>query len=462
MKNLYNQDFEKSVLASLMSIEHCYATVADIIQADDFAISKHRLLFNAVKALSEAGDSTDCVMVADYLTRTSKLEQAGGVSYLAEILSTSPASMSKVENYAKRIKSLSKQRRLRQAFEEARLSLNDDDDDVDTKVNNAIAQLISISSDGNSEENEPQSITELMGGFFQRLSDLKDGKKPPFIPTGFIELDLKAPIENGDLVIIAARPSMGKTTFVMNIAENITASQCTFNDKGDVVKRKSCVFFSLEMDKASVVTRFMASQSSVNMGKIRSGQNLDEDDWAGMMRTATLHKDGFPLMVDDRSRVTHQQIRSTLNKLKSKGHEIGMVIVDYIQIMGNVNPDNESSSIGDITANLKAIGKDFCCPIITLAQLNRNLEARPNKRPVNSDLKSSGSIEQDADLIMFLYRDEVYNENSEHKGVAEVIIGKNRQGEIGTVRLGFEGKYSRFTNFINHDIEEGYNQYGYT
>lgn len=462
MKNLYSQDFERSVLASLMSIERCYPTIADTIQADDFAIGKHKLLFNAVKALSDAGDPTDCVMVVDHLTRINKLEQAGGDSYIAEILSTSPTSMFNIEHYASRIKSLSKQRQLRQVFEEARLSVNDDDDDIDTKVNNAIAKLVEINSDSGSDENEPQSITELMGGFFERLSDLKDGKKPPFIPTGFIELDLKAPIENGDLVIVAARPSMGKTTFVMNIAESITASQCTFSDDGEVLSRKSCVFFSLEMDKSSVVTRFMSSQSSVNMGKIRSGQNLNEDDWSGMMRTATLHKDGFPLMVDDRSRVTHQQIRSTLNKLKSKGHDIGVVIVDYIQIMGNVNPDNESSSIGDITANLKAIGKDFNCPVIALAQLNRNLEARPNKRPVSSDLKSSGSIEQDADLIMFLYRDEVYNENSEHKGVAEVIIGKNRQGEIGTVRLGFEGKYSRFTNFINHDVEEGYKQYGYT
>lgn len=461
MKNLYSANIEKSLLASLMSIENCYSHVVDIVSADDFAIGKHGLLFDAIKVLSEAGDPCDNVMVIDQLTRINKLNEAGGDSYIAEILATSPATLFNVVAYSKRIKALSKQRKIRQVFDEARLTINDDDVDIEDKINNAVSSLFGITESDTDDKDEPESISSLMGGFFDRLADLKDGKKPPFIPTGFIELDLKAPIENGDLVIVAARPSMGKTTFVMNIAESIITNQCTFDDNGEVLNRKSGVFFSLEMDKKSVVTRFMASQSTVNMNKIRSGQNLDEDDWASLMQTATLHREGFPLMVDDRSSVTCQQIRTTLNKLRRQGHDIGVIIIDYLQIMGDVDHANQSSSIGAITASLKAIGKEFDCPVVALSQLNRDLEKRPNKRPVNSDLRSSGAIEQDADVIMFIYRDEVYNENSEHKGVAEIIIGKNRQGEIGTIRLGFEGQYSRFTNFITGYQDEGMNQQAY-
>lgn len=461
MKNLYSVDFEKSLLASLMSIDNCYEHVTDIIKSDDFAVSKHRLLFDAVKSLSEEGNPCDCVMVVDQLTRINKLSEAGGKSYIAEILATSPATLFNVVTYAKRIKGLAQQRKIRQIYEDARLSINDDGGDVEDKINDTISNLVSVTESNSKVEDGPESISGLMKGFFQRLKDLNDGKKPPFIPTCFIELDLKAPIENGDLVIVAARPSMGKTTFIMNVAEQIITNQCTFDEDGEVLSRKSGVFFSLEMDKKSVVTRFMASQSAVNMSKIRNGKNLDEDDWAALMKTATLHRDGFPLMVDDRSSVTCQQIRTTLNKLRRKGHDIGVIVIDYLQIMGDVDHANQSSSIGAITASLKAIGKEFGCPVVALSQLNRDLEKRPNKRPVNSDLRSSGAIEQDADMIIFIYRDEVYNENSEHRGTAEIIIGKNRQGEIGTVRLGFEGQYSRFTNFTTGYQDEDLNEPAY-
>ena len=241
---------------------------------------------------------------------------------------------------------------------------------------------------------------------------------------------------------------MGKTTLAMNIMESMVASQCQYDDEGNITSRKAAMFFSLEMSRESVAVRFMASQSTVSMSKLRAGKEVNEDDWASMMQVATLHKAGFPLVIDDRSSITCQQMRTTINKMKRQGHDFGVIVIDYLQVMGGIDQNQKNNSIGAITAALKTMAKEFSCPVIVLSQLSRDVEKRPNKRPVNSDLRESGSIEQDADVIIFVYRDEVYNENSEHKGVAEVIIGKNRQGEIGTIKLGFEGEYSRFSDFM--------------
>lgn len=445
--SFYNVDMEKAVLASLMSIEGSFELVAEVVDVEDFALDAHKTLFRCIKALASTGTLYDNVLVEGWL-RDNKVIKAVGERYIADILSTSPATKYHLIAYAEKVKNLSIHRALTRKLDDSKAIMDNPDIEIEEKLNNIIESLNNVSGTQGSTDDEPVMISDLLGGFFENLADSIAGKKRPFIPTGFLDLDAKAPIENGDLVIVAARPSMGKTTLAMNIMESMVANQCQYDDAGNITSRKTAMFFSLEMDRISITTRFMASQSSVNMNKLRDGKNVDEDDWASMMKVATLHKGGFPLAIDDRSFVTCQQIRTTLNKMKRQGHEIGVVVIDYLQIMGGIDPNNKASSIGTITASLKAIAKEFNCPVVALSQLNRNLEDRPNKRPINSDLRDSGSIEQDADVIMFVYRDEVYNENSEHKGVAEIIIGKNRQGEIGTVRLAFEGVYGRFVNHM--------------
>ena len=256
------------------------------------------------------------------------------------------------------------------------------------------------------------------------------------LQTPFVELNNKTQgLQAGDLIIVAARPSMGKTTFAMNLAEGIL-----FNEDLPVV------VFSMEMPAESIVMRLLSSWGAINQTHLRSGQ-MNEDEWAKMMN-AIQHLQSKHLYIDDSTALPPSEMRSRCRRI-AKNHDgkLGAVIVDYLQLMKVPGLDgNRVGEISEISRSLKALARELECPVIALSQLNRSLENRPNKRPIMSDLRESGAIEQDADLIMFIYRDEVYNENSDHKGVAEIIIGKQRNGPIGTIRLGFEGQFTRFIN----------------
>ena len=256
------------------------------------------------------------------------------------------------------------------------------------------------------------------------------------LQTPFVELNNKTQgLQAGDLVIVAARPSMGKTTFAMNLAEGIL-----FNEDLPVV------VFSMEMPAESIVMRLLSSWGAINQTHLRSGQ-MNEDEWAKMMN-AIQHLQSKHLYIDDSTALPPSELRSRCRRI-AKNHDgkLGAIIVDYLQLMKVPGLDgNRVGEISEISRSLKALARELECPVIALSQLNRSLENRPNKRPIMSDLRESGAIEQDADLIMFIYRDEVYNENSDHKGVAEIIIGKQRNGPIGTIRLGFEGQFTRFIN----------------
>lgn len=446
-KTLCNTEYERSLLASIMDIDNRYHEVSEIICEADFYSEPNRIIFKAIKALFDVGEPVDAVTVHDKLERTKMLASAGGDQYLAEILSSSLSTSFNLVFYAERVKSLSQQRQIRTVLEEARSTINDDGKDVDAKVNNAISDLLRISKSSDPETGGLQSISDLVGNFIQHQEDLIKGVTKKSQETGFFDLDAKLPIQNGNLVVLAARPSMGKTTLALNILSNMVEQGRKLDEDGAVISQKTGVIFSLEMTKAEMVQKFVSAQAGIDIGNIKKAK-MNEDEWASTMRLITECKENFPLYIDDRTELTYQQIRSSLIKLRSQGSDIGVVVIDYLQIMGGQDRSNLANSLGEITTSLKAIAKEFNCPIIALSQLNRELEKRPNKRPINSDLKSSGSIEQDADIIMFVYRDEVYNENSDYKGVAEIIIGKHRHGEIGTVRLGFEGGKSRFTNLV--------------
>ena len=452
MKPLYNENYERSVLAALMSIENAFDKVCEIIVEADFSSERNRLVFRAVTSLYEAGEPIDTITVHDHLERTKTLMSAGGDSYLASILS-SDASLFNLVYYANRIKELSVQRQLRSVLENGRLDINDDGNELDFKVGNIVAELLSVTENENDNSNQVESISNLIEGFLQDQQDLMAGIKQKSQETGFFDLDAKCPIQNSNLVVLAARPGMGKTTLALNALDNMIKSGYERDENGNVIAKKTGVLFSAEMSKDEIFKRFISAESTIDISKIIKGK-MDEDDWVNAQKTIMRISDNYPLFVDDRSGITHQQIRASLMKLRSQGKKIGVVVIDYLQIMGGLDENNLTNSIATITRNLKSIAKEFDCPIILLSQLNRDLEKRPNKRPINADLRSSGSIEQDADIILFVYRDEVYNENSEHRGIGEIIVGKNRHGEIGTVRLGFEGKYSRFSNFISHNPDD--------
>ena len=441
--SFYNLDIEKSLLASLMSIEKSLEHVVSKIDINDFASAKHELIFQAVKALDKNGLPYDTVMVHDWLA-ANNYSDAVSDSYLAEILSTSPATLFNLVAYADRILELSKYRAVNRVLLQAQEELKQADIRLDDKVNDIIEQLAAV-IDTNKIGSGARSVGSLMEDFFINLQAASKGEVMPFSPTGFIEIDNRSPIQNGDLVVVGARPSMGKTTFGQNIVQSMVKDGFYTDSKGNY-KRKAGVFFSLEMTDSSVMQRFMSSMAEVDLGAVRSGMNVSTDDWANLNNTVRDYSKEYPMFIESGSLITYHQMRTTLNKIRNQHGEIGVIMIDYLQIMGGIDGKDRVNALGEVTRHLKAFGKEFNCPVLLLSQLNRSLENRPNKRPIMSDLRESGAIEQEADVIMFLYRDEVYNEKSDAKGVAEIIIAKNRQGQVGTVRLGFEGRYSRFTN----------------
>ena len=457
-KPLHHLQTEHSLLASLMSLDNGYNKISEIICEDDFSFEQNRLVFRAIKKLSEDGNPVDGVTVHDQLERTKTLDSAGGESYLAVIMSVGISTLFNLEYNAERIKELSQQRRIRSVLVDAHSVINDDGNDVDVKISNIVSELLEVSKNGNDADNQSQSISGLIEGFINKQSDLMKGIKPKSQRTGFFDLDEKAPIQNGNLIVLAARPAMGKTTLGLNKLSNMVDEHRVLDCDDNVISEKLGVIFSLEMTKEEIMEKYISAAANVDLKKMKNG-TLNEDEWAAVYKVITKIKNGYPLHVDDRPKLTCQQLRSRLIQLKSQGHEIGVVVVDYLQIMGGLDANNLTNSLAEVTSNFKALAKELDCPVILLSQLNRELEKRPNKRPINSDLRSSGSIEQDADIIIFVYRDEVYNENSEHKGIAEIIIGKNRHGEIGTVRLRFDGARSKFTDI--NDFTPQYDEDGH-
>ena len=298
----------------------------------------------------------------------------------------------------------------------------------------AIAEKRSSSTEG------PQNVISVLESTIARidtLSKLENHSGVTGVTTGFVDLDKKtAGLQPSDLIIVAARPSMGKTTFAMNLCENAA-----------MASDKPVLVFSLEMPAEQIMMRMIASLARVDQTKIRTGQNLDETEWSKIASVFGMFKQKNNLYIDDSSGLTPTELRSRARRVYRENNGLSMIMVDYLQLMrAPAFSDNRTLEIAEISRSLKALAKELEVPVIALSQLNRTLEQRADKRPVNSDLRESGSIEQDADLIMFIYRDEVYNENSEDKGVAEIIIGKQRNGPIGRVRLAFNGQFSRFDN----------------
>ncbi|WP_343597402.1 replicative DNA helicase [Acinetobacter sp.] len=445
----HNLSIEQAVLAALMTVAESFEQVSDILNENDFYATRHKYIFRAIDKLAQESSPYDAVLVNDWLVKQNLLDAIGGEDYLMQLMSDSPASFYNLETYATKIREFATLRSMIKASNEILLNAYDTKGrSVSEILDLAETNIFSIAEQhNNNKKNEgPQPITAVVSNVFNKLSELSQLEgNITGLSTGFVELDNKTSgMQAGDMIIVAARPSMGKTTFAMNLIESVLFN-CNL----------PALVFSMEMPADSIAMRLISSYGKVHQGHLRSGK-LDSDEWSKVTGTI-LQLQEKQLYIDDSSALPPTELRARARRVaKQHGGKLGCIMIDYLQLMKVPGMgDNRVGEIGEISRSLKALAKEMNCPVIALSQLNRSLENRPNKRPVMSDLRESGAIEQDADLIMFIYRDEVYNKESKEAGTAEIIIGKQRNGPIGTVRLAFEGQYTRFSNLS----PEYYNQF---
>lgn len=426
---------EQAVLGGIMLDNNTWDRVEDVVSDNDFYRHDHRLIFRAINKLSERNQPFDVVTLSEQLDKEGFLEQIGGLTYLAELARNIP-SVANIRAYAQIIRERATLRQLISASNEIADSAYVTKGRTGDEILDDAERLIFQIAEGRPKTGGPEGINNILAKTIDRIDELFNSNNAlTGISTGFTDLDKKTNgLQPSDLIIVAGRPSMGKTSFAMNLIENAALR----TDKVVLV-------YSLEMPAESLAMRMLSSLGHIEQGKIRTGR-LDEDDWPRLTSAINLLNER-KLFIDDTAGISPSEMRSRTRRLAREHGEIGLIMVDYLQLMQlGGGADNRTNEISEISRSLKALAKEFNCPVIALSQLNRSLESRPNKRPVNADLRESGAIEQDADVIMFIYRDEVYHPETEYKGVAEIIIGKQRNGPIGTVRLAFLGKYTRFEN----------------
>lgn len=445
----HNLAIEQAVLAALMTVAESFEQVGEILNEDDFYATRHKYIYRAIEKLAQDNSPYDAVLVNDWLINQNLLDAIGGEDYLMQLMSDSPASFYNLETYAHKIREFSTLRSMIKASNEILMNAYDPKGrNVSDLLDLAETNIFSIAEQHNNNKQGlgPKPITSVVADVFKKLDELSQMEgNITGLSSGFLELDNKTSgMQAGDLIIVAARPSMGKTTFAMNLVESVL-----FNSN------LPALVFSMEMPADSIAMRLISSYGKVHQGHLRSGK-LDSDEWSKVTGTI-LQLQEKSLYIDDSSALPPTELRARARRIaKQHNGKLGCIMVDYLQLMKVPGMgDNRVGEISEISRSLKALAKEMNCPVIALSQLNRSLENRPNKRPVMSDLRESGAIEQDADLIMFIYRDEVYNKDSKEAGTAEIVIGKQRNGPIGTVRLAFEGQYTRFSNLS----PEYYNQY---
>ncbi|WP_111497373.1 MULTISPECIES: replicative DNA helicase [Marinobacter] len=443
----HSLEAEQAVLGGLMLDNSKWDAVSEVIAAADFYRQDHRLIFGAIERLAGEGEPLDVVTLSEFLERAGDIEDAGGLTYLAELAEKTPGA-SNIKAYANIVRERAVLRRLIEVSGEiADSAFNPLGRTSDELLDEAERNVFQIAESRSKEGSGPQSINPILTKALGRIEELfESGDAITGITTGFSDLDeWTSGMQPSDLIIIAGRPSMGKTTFSMNVVENALLGS-----------EKPALVFSMEMPADAIVMRMLSSLGRIDQTRMRSGR-LEEDDWPRLTSAVSLLKDK-PLYIDDTPGLSPTEMRSRARRVARENNgEIGLIMVDYLQLMRVPgNTEGRTAEISEISRSLKALAKELQCPVVALSQLNRSLEQRPNKRPVNSDLRESGAIEQDADVIMFIYRDEVYNEDTPDKGIAEIIIGKQRNGPIGTVRLAFLGKYTKFEDLAHGDYGGDY------
>ena len=427
---------EQSVLGGLMLVGEAWDQVADRLVEEDFYRREHRLIFRAIGQLAGAGHPCDAVTLGEWFERHGETANVGGVAYLAELANNTP-SAANIVAYADIVRDKSVLRKLIEAGTQiAGDGFNPEGRGTPEILETAEQRVFKIAEAGARGRKQVvpvrQSVKEAVELLAQRYANRGQLNG---LTTGFKDLDdLTSGMQRQDLVIVAGRPSMGKTAFALNIAEAVAMRA-----------KQPVLVFSMEMSASQLAFRLISSMGRINQKDLRSGE-LAEEEWPRVSQAASLLSES-KIFIDDTPALSPGELRSRARRMMRE-HGLGLVVIDYLQLMQVPgNKENRATEISEISRNLKAMAKELDVPVIALSQLNRALEQRNDKRPVMSDLRESGAIEQDADLILFIYRDEVYNKESNHKGVAEIIIGKQRNGPIDTIKLTFLGQYTKFENY---------------
>lgn len=433
----HNVDAEQSVLGALLLDNSAISKVVRYLSPEDFYLESHRVIFNVVLELEESGQAADLVTITDKLRRQGELEKVGGATYVATLTNISPTSAN-VEYYARIVEEKALLRNLINLATRIAGMGYEGSEDAERLMEEAEKMLLEIGSRRTSVVFS--EIKDVLMDTFKHIEYLCEHKgKITGAPTGFKDLDkLCQGFQPGDLVIVAGRPSMGKTSFGLCIAHQST-----------VQTQQPVAIFSLEMSKEQLVQRMLCAEAMVDQHKIRTGF-INDDDWGKLSQKAR-DMAKLPIYIDDSGVLTVRQIRAKARRMHAeKG--LGLIIIDYLQLMqGSRKIENRQQEIAEISRSLKGLAKELNTPIIALAQLSRSVEQRQDKKPLMSDLRESGSIEQDADVVMFIYRDEYYNPDTEKIGIAEIIVSKQRNGPTGIVELAFLKEYTKFMNISRRD-----------
>ncbi|WPD24195.1 MAG: replicative DNA helicase [Candidatus Electrothrix scaldis] len=439
-----NLEAEQALLGTILIQDKSLLKIVEILSPDDFYRDAHKVIFEAMLGLFERTEPHDIVTVMSLLRDQNRLEQAGGASYLSSLTDVIPFTGMLV-HHARIIREKSILRRLIATSSDVAARCYDAQGDLEALVDKAEQTIFEIAQAKKKQGFEPMS--RIVPKAFDRVTKLAERKEHiTGISTGYDELDrMTAGLQPSDLIILAGRPSMGKTALAMNMVQHAA-----------LINKVPVAVFSLEMSMEQLALRMLCSVGRIDSQRIRTG-HLQEHDWPKLTRATGMLADS-PVYIDDTAGMTVLEMRAKARRLKSE-HDLGLVVVDYLQLMqGNSRIENRTQEISDISRSLKAMAKELDVPVIALSQLNRSLESRTDKRPQLSDLRESGAIEQDADVIMFIYRDEVYNkaEDNPNRGIAELIVGKQRNGPIGTVRLTFLGHITTFENYTQQEPPVGY------
>ncbi len=439
----HSVEAEQAVLGGLMLDNKRLDAVREVLAEEDFYRDDHRQIYRLMCVLGEESEPLDVITLAEELHQHDELERVSRLGYLTELAANTP-SAANIVAYANIVRERSTLRQLISAAQEITHSgFNPSGLDADDLLQIAEKRVAEI-AEHRPKEGGLTEVNSLLKATVQRIDELfRSGSDLTGVSAGLEDLDQRTSgWQPGELIILAARPSMGKTALALNFVEAAIFTQ-----------PKPVLVFSMEMPSASLVMRMMSSVGRIDQSKIRNGK-LTEEDWPKLSAGVSKLKDK-PLFIDDTPGLSPQDLRARVRRLVREHGNPGMIMVDYLQLMQIVGAsEGRTQVISEISRSLKALAKQFDCPVIALSQLNRGVEQRPNKRPMNSDLRESGAIEQDADVILFIYRDDYYNEDSPEKGVAELILGKQRNGEVGTCRAAFIGKYTRFENLAPEYLQQ--------
>lgn len=438
---------EQSVLGGLLIDNSAWDRAGDLLNETDFYRYEHKLIYAAIGALINQSKPADVITVHEQLQSLGKASDVGGLGYLNSLAQSVP-SAANLRRYAEIVRERAILRKLVSASDEiATNAFNPQGRSVATILDEAEGKIFKIGEEGSRTKQGFQSMDKLVVDLLDRVTELHENgaEEVTGVRTGFYELDrMTAGLQPGDLIVLAARPSMGKTAFALNIAENVSVNEGL-----------PAVVFSMEMGASQLALRMVGSLGRINQQNLRTGR-LQDDEWGRLSEAVEKMKD-VSLFIDETPGLNPAELRARARRQARQCGRLGLIVIDYLQLMSgsSSNEENRATVLGEISRGLKALAKELQCPVIALSQLNRSVETRTDKRPMMSDLRESGAIEQDADVIMFIYRDEYYNKESKEPGVAEIIIGKQRNGPVGTVKLTFLKPLTKFDNLAPGSYDSG-------